>query len=127
MIEASSLGGHADTILAITRSIVKISAEWRENTDQSGNCMHDILKHVEQTNLVMAAFSESRCDKLHAAQELTRNALDYLKAASDFAICGRVLLTGILPNQIWSCKPARPVNSLDTDRTLEACPCKLLM
>jgi len=85
MIEASSLGGHADTILAIAKSIVEIASEWSENTDQSGNAMQDILKHVEQTNLVMEAFSESRSDKLHAAQAQTRNALDSLKAAAAFA------------------------------------------
>jgi ElaB/YqjD/DUF883 family membrane-anchored ribosome-binding protein len=85
MIEASSLGSHADTILAIAKSIVEISAEWRENTDQSGNAMQDILKHVERTNQVMEAFSESSSDSLHTAQAQTRNALDSLKAAAAFA------------------------------------------
>jgi chromosome segregation ATPase len=85
MILASSLGSHADRILAIAKIIVEISAEWRENTDQSGNAMQDILKHVEQTNRVMEAFSECRSDKLHAAQAQTRSALDSLKAAAAFA------------------------------------------
>jgi len=85
MILASSLGSHADRILAIAKIIVEISVEWRENTDQSGNAMQDILKHVEQTNRVMEAFSECRSDKLHAAQAQTRNALDSLKAAAAFA------------------------------------------
>jgi len=85
MIEASGLGSHADTILAIAKSIVEISTEWSENTDKSANAMQDILKHVEQTNLVMDAFSEGRSDELHAAQAQTRNALDSLKAAAAFA------------------------------------------
>ena len=85
MIEASSLGRHADTILSIAKSIVEISAEWSENTDQSGNAMEEILKHVEQTNLVMEAFSASRSETLLAAQGQTRNALDSLKAAAAFA------------------------------------------
>jgi hypothetical protein len=85
MIEASGLGSHADTILAIAKSIVEISTEWSENTDKSANAMQDILKHVEQTNLVMDAFSEGRSDELRAAQAQTRNALDSLKAAAAFA------------------------------------------
>jgi hypothetical protein len=85
MIEASSLGGHADTILAIARSIVEISVEWRENTDQSGNAMQDILRHVEQVDLAMEAFSESRAENLHSSQAQTRSALDSLRAAAAFA------------------------------------------
>ena len=85
MIEASSLAIHSDTILAIARNIVEITAEWNENTAQSWKVMQEILQHVEQTNLIMEAFSEGTAEQLQAAQRETRSALQSLKAVASFA------------------------------------------
>ncbi|MGA9672075.1 MAG: hypothetical protein WBQ94_22880 [Terracidiphilus sp.] len=85
MIEASSLGTQADTILAIAKNIVELSAEWSENTDQSGNAMQEIANHVNHTNTVMEALSEGNSSKLHESQEETKKGLENLRTAAAFA------------------------------------------
>ena len=82
IIEASHLGTQADTILAISKSIKEVSAEWNQVTDESGQAMQEILNLVKQTNEVMKTFSEAGNERLREAQAQTRACLDNLRTAA---------------------------------------------
>ncbi len=82
IIEASHLGMQADAILAISKSIKEVSAEWNQITDESGQAMQEILNLVKQTNEAMKSFSEAGDERLREAQAQTRACLDSLRTAA---------------------------------------------
>lgn len=84
IIEASRLGVRADAILAIARTIKGVSADWTVLTDQSGLARTEILKLVERTNELAAAFSEAGDAKLRETQAETEAALESVRTAATF-------------------------------------------
>lgn len=72
----------ADVILAISKSITEVSAEWNGITDQSELAMLEMLKLVKQTNDVTKIFSETSNGRLLEAQTQKRDCLESLRAAA---------------------------------------------
>ncbi|MGB8582656.1 MAG: hypothetical protein WCD47_17685 [Candidatus Sulfotelmatobacter sp.] len=82
IIEATHVGAQANAILAIAKNIEKISAEWREITQQCSQAMEEILALVKNTNQLMTAFSESSNQALREAQLQTRASLEKLRSTA---------------------------------------------
>ena len=82
IIEATHVGAQANAILAIAKNIEKISAEWREITQQCSQAMEEILALVKNTNQLMTAFSESSNQALREAQLQTQASLEKLRSTA---------------------------------------------
>ncbi|MFY9742804.1 MAG: hypothetical protein WA252_00540 [Candidatus Sulfotelmatobacter sp.] len=85
VITARRLGTQGRPIVAIAQNIQETSAEWIQITDQSAQSMREIITLVQQTNDLMAAFSEAGNQSLHDAQTQTGTGLESLRAAAAFA------------------------------------------
>jgi hypothetical protein len=85
MVEASHLGSRADTILEISQSIKRISFAWGGMTVRSEQAMKEILNLVDQARDGMQAFSRESCGALEKARAITREGLQNLHAAAEFA------------------------------------------
>jgi methyl-accepting chemotaxis protein len=85
IVEASHLGSQADAILEISQCIKRISGDWSELTDRSGQVKEEILELVEKTKGGMQTFSEGGAEALRMAQTETREGLENLHAAAEFA------------------------------------------
>jgi hypothetical protein len=85
IIEASHLGSQADAILEISQCIKRISIDWSELTDRSAQVKEEILGLVERTRGGMRTFSEGGVEALRLAQTETREGLENLHSAAEFA------------------------------------------
>ena len=85
IIEANRLGSKADTILEISQSIKRVSAEWSHITNRSAEAKMAILKLVEQAEDGMKMLTFEGDSRLHEAQNEARIRLEELRAA---VVCG---------------------------------------
>ena len=84
-VEASRLGDRANAILEIGNGISELSAEWSRITGQSELTMEQIVALVARIDGLMETFSEAGDDAFGQAQAHTREGLQSLRAAAEFA------------------------------------------
>ena len=82
IIEASHLGTQAGVILAISKSIKEVSAEWNQIADQCGQATQEFLNLELRTNEVTKTFSEASNERLRETQAQTMACLDNLRTAA---------------------------------------------
>lgn len=81
IIEANRLGSKADTILEISQSIKRVSAEWSQITDRSEDAKTAILNLVQQDKDEMKLLSFEGDTRLHEAQNEAKIRLQALRKA----------------------------------------------
>jgi uncharacterized phage infection (PIP) family protein YhgE len=85
-LEADRLGGEGNAVLEISKGISDLSLEWGSITDQSGRALDEISELVELINSLTATFSQVEEHKLLESQSHVRDALQKLRATSEFAV-----------------------------------------
>jgi methyl-accepting chemotaxis protein len=94
IIEASRLGIQADAILEISQSIKRISVEWSDVTDRSGQAKEQILCLVNEAMDGKNLNTQDGDDGLRNAQVESRAGLENLRAAAAFAARQAVEIEG---------------------------------
>lgn len=88
MIEARRLGKRAAAVLEIARSISRISTEWNELTDRSGEAIDAMLNASSESEAEHRAAAEASREVLETVQRDGNAGLETLRAAAALARSG---------------------------------------